>query len=348
MSVNSKNRRGINLVELMIAVVVSAIVLMAAVQGFKSISKALNLVRVKTDEAEHITIGSERMVHDLQTLSTSFNLIKQRDDCGASFYEYADDAVCFANTENLEDQEHAITCGMGNCARVKTLTPDPNPVEESTLVFAADVYEARAHEIEFTPASLFEPPTTGGTLQMNSKEPKTMIDLASESLGQRSFWEEGKLLLVQTAGPYRDAAVINGPLKRISYVGQMNGDGSLGEFSSVLSMYVDLNHSNLSPQYFSDYLLKLPFEAGRQPLLMAKKIVVGRYFLKSIDSMGGKSAKLIRQIWDSEKNIFVNAATLSGDVKSVRFIRQSISSDIISFKLRSLHEQKSNMVGSVQ
>lgn len=347
------NRRGFNLVELMVVVLVSAIVLLGAAQGFRKLTRSFGLLKTKVDEASEVAFGSEVIVRDFQTLGASFNLVKESDDCNRPFFRYEEDASCIATSETFENQEVSMSCGTNLCARVKTLRPEGSPSEKSSIAFIAEDFSKRAQEVNFTPASLFKMPfIDGGALEMNSAQPKAMVDAVSESLRQESFWKDNRLMLVQTVGPMKTEGVANAVLKKVSYLGRMEKNGTLAALSDSISGAVDLSHSGVAgiPTSFQDYLFKLPLEASREPLLTAKRVQLVRYFLQATEMKtleNGKQvqgANLVRQSWDPLNGIFVSGVVLSTDVQGVRFIRSSTGSETIKFKLKSVHDTEQKLV----
>jgi hypothetical protein len=344
------------MVEILVALLITSILVGSAVAGFKKIGSSLGLIRIKTEEQIDVVVGSELMMRDFQSLASSFNLAKLADDCGADFFDYTDE-FCPPASEDFFIQQGPVNCAATRCERVKTLLPDQTPTVRSSMVVVTEDEFMDGQDLTFTPASLFKTPKENENLQLAANEPMNMITQANRSTGQTARphghqpWESNEFLLIQTAGVFNDPERPTSEVKKASYLGVMKSDGSLSNFPEALSPYIDLSHPTraAAPEDFISYLMGLPFEAGRQPLLIAKKVRVIRYHLQQTAYKNQASAELVRSVWNSERGVFAEPLVIASQVKDFRLVRKSVSSDLVSFKIRPIHDNPmTHLVGAAQ
>ena len=314
-----QNQKGFSLVEVSIAMGISAVILAVVVTMIFDMTKNQKELSNKLAATVDALLGENSIFVDLRNIEPSFNNINVPDDSNASFFEYYPDLP-----EGLISRKLSRTITLQLSGKTEFYFLQSDPISGPMLVYNPSM----AYNIGPPPTSV----ASAATLDFVSLNRNNLV------LNQRpQFWVNGKTLMIDT--PVRIRPVVNNvvdlmvPPRSPAFIGQVQGQ-ALNLDSRFTGMF-NYSHpqTGVPIQTADQFLRTMPSMGGGSSYARIRPVRLVRYYIeKQKDSNYADAAVLYKSVYAD--GAFSAPFLIMDQIKSIQFQRDTVNQKVMTFSLQ--------------
>ena len=321
-----KNKKGFSVVELMLAIALSGMVLLAFLDVMQYMRILENKVRIKADSRTTQTLGERFLWMALKSAAPSFNNVPLADDNGRNFYALNRDVA--SGTLPAASLTRVYTMNLKAGSKTTFLAM----ISDNTVSSAKDGY---AEAIFLDPTKFYNitltasPSTTGLSW--------TMFRDYVGAMNPNFLVKTTQAIEIYIPSTFRDAGASVATMpKSTSYFircDNNHANACATEHFNGLISFRNAQNSAVVINSFDDYLKTMPSASGGIPPLVARVVKLIRYELRktNIQSYGTDAGDLYYTTWDGTQ--FASPVLIADRVTSVVFRRPDITDPTITIDL---------------
>jgi prepilin-type N-terminal cleavage/methylation domain-containing protein len=339
------NSQGFTLLEVMMALGLSALIAVAVFVFYTSFSKQLTDLGTDIEASTDLESGQRIMLRDLKNIDVSFGVVAIDDDFGKNFFDvFPDisednlDSSLLVNdpTDPTHKAKRSITLKKGGQTQITVLLLDPNASPLSTLNFDPSwAYDMGPNTVTWNPAK-------HKNAIFGMRGPFASAGVVTHP----GYWVEGQLLMYDVTSVFRSPSQLQQrnkyPPRPPFFIGRVNGNSMVADAQVKVLVKNNTNHP-VNPSYditsAHDFLWGVPTIAGGMPSVRLRPVRMVRYLVTQPsdyrqDEKDKGMMRLYRQgytkgTWSTSKNYFM----IADKIKSVRFFRNSIVDKTVLFDI---------------
>ncbi|MBX2993919.1 MAG: type II secretion system protein [Bdellovibrionaceae bacterium] len=312
-----KNQRGLTMIEVAIAMGISAVVLAVAMTSLFQLTKNQNDLSNKVAATVDALLGENSIFVDLRNIEPSFNNVTTLSDEGLAFFDFYPDVP----EAMVKAKKRTITLSLSGTTEFVFLQTDlgAGPMLVYDPVLAYDV----------------GPPPN---------DPRTAASLSYSSLNkngavinqQPGLWSQGKTLLLDT--PVRIRPTVNGgidlmtPPRSPIFVGRVSGNNLLSD--TAINERLNTTHPGTgvliqSPDLF---LRTIPSMGGGSSYVRIRPVRIVRYYLEKQPDSKYPNAAILK------KTVYADGAysapfVIMDQIKTIQFQRETVTQKVMTFSI---------------
>lgn len=313
----NSSQKGFTLVEVAIAMGLSAVVLAVVVTSIFNLTKNQSDLSNKVAATVDALLGEQSIFVDLRNIEPSFNNVIAADDSNLSFFEHYPDIP----ESMIANKSRTITLSLNGKREFYFLQTDI--MAGPTLVYDP----ALAYNIGAPPTS----PDVAASLAFVSVNKNGAV-----SSQRPAFWVQGKTLLMDT--PSRVRPIINNQLSLLTpprssiFVGRVSGEDLL--LDPEISRRLIVTHPSTGAQV-SDadtFLRTMPSMGGGSSYVRIRPVRLVRYYLEpQADSTIPGAAILKKSVYSDGQ--FSAPFVIMDQIKTIQFHRESVMQKVMTFSI---------------
>jgi prepilin-type N-terminal cleavage/methylation domain-containing protein len=309
-------QRGMTLLEIMMALGLSALVLVAVVSFYTDYTNRLLQLSDKAENAADLESGEQIMLKDLKAVDPSFGTLTVTDDTGRGFFDYYPDVpessldhdpVCGASCRTYTMQQGDATKGTNGFAEISLLVSDSSAHILPSMIYDPTWAEAM-HQCVAPCLSSGQPPTyktTGvygdSTQIVTARGPLSHYSGSVQVNDYPGYWNPGQVLMLDTPTGFRPEGATDwahNPPRPTFFLGFVVNGGTDTTFSAIgtnafdtknfagsadQSTLLNIAHPVYANTSVSDphtFFMNLPPIGGGQPMVRLRPVRIVRYTLE--------------------------------------------------------------------
>lgn len=311
------SQRGFTMIEVAIAMGLSAIVLAVVVTSIFNLTKNQNDISTKIAATVDALLGENSIFVDLRNIEPSFNNVIAQDDQNLSFFEHYPDVP----ESMLTNRSRTITLSLTGTKEFYFLQTD-------LMAGPMLVYDpALAYIIGPPPSN----PSEAASLTFSS------INKNGAVSSQRPlFWVEGKTLLMDT--PARVRPIVNNQINLLTpprssiFVGRVTGQNLI--MDTELSSRLMTTHPSTGAQVADPdtFLRTVPSMGGGSSYVRVRPVRLVRYYLEPQADSTIKGAAILKKSVYSDGQ-FSAPFVIMDQIKTIQFHRESVTQKVMTFSI---------------
>lgn len=314
-----KNNKGLTLVEVSIAVGLSALALYMMSASQINLTKETKTLEAKIEDRTSQTIAERMLIYDLNNLDVIFNNITLKDDSGNEFFDYYSD-IPSNLVPGTKTRKYTMNLGSGK-KEIMFVTGD-NSTGGSIVIDPVAAYDVGPTPADFNQAATL-----------------TFVSLNKDNIIKKSrpnLWRDGQIILLDTPAKLRPVAAdgsidLGIPGRSSSFAGVVSGQNVL-QNSFILSLFKSNHPETGQALNTADLFLRtLGSMGGGLPLTRLHGVKVVKYYIEKMDKVDDPTQfRLMRTVYSNGK--FGEPFMVLDGLTSIEFSRASVTQKLIAFK----------------